>query len=169
MAYNFSSVSVLVVESSAEMYKLFKSVLIMLSVPEKNIESAYSYEEAFEKFRSKKHDIIITDWLQNPDNGIILTKMLRNGDSSPNIYVPVIMTAGSGHFNRVIKARDSGISEYLVKPFTADSLSVRITRVIERPRPFVVSDSYTGPDRRVRDIQYNGDDRRVEKYEIEHQ
>jgi DNA-binding response OmpR family regulator len=78
------------------------------------------------------------------------------------------MTAGSGHFNRVIKARDSGISEYLVKPFSADSLSVRIMRVIEKPRPFVVSDAYKGPDRRVRDIPYEGEDRRVEKYEIEH-
>jgi hypothetical protein len=54
MAYNFSTVTVLVVESSAEMYKLFKSVLTMLSVPEKNFESAYSYEEAFEKFNDLK-------------------------------------------------------------------------------------------------------------------
>lgn len=169
MAYDLSKVNVLIVESSADMYKLFKSVLTMLSVPERNIDSAYSYEEAFNKFRNNKHDIIITDWLQNPDNGIKLTKMIRNGQNSPNIYVPVIMTAGSGHFNRVIKARDSGISEYLVKPFSADSLSVRLMRVIEKPRPFVMSDAYKGPDRRVRDVKIEGEDRRVEKYEIEHQ
>lgn len=54
MAYNFSFVNVLVVESTSEMYRLFKSVLNMLSVPERNIHSAYSADEAFAKFKSEK-------------------------------------------------------------------------------------------------------------------
>jgi DNA-binding response OmpR family regulator len=169
MAYDFSNVNVLVVESTTEMFKLFKTVLNMLSVPERNIDSSYNYKDAYQKFCHKKHDLIITDWLQNPDRGILLTNMIRNDPKSPNKFVPIIMTAGSGHYNRVIKARDCGISEYLVKPFSAESLSVRITRVIEKPRPFVVSDVYVGPDRRVRDIPFDGEDRRKEKMQIERQ
>ncbi|MFN3699920.1 MAG: response regulator [Alphaproteobacteria bacterium] len=169
MAYDFSNVNVLVVESTTEMFKLFKTVLNMLSVPERNIDSSYNYKDAYQKFCHKKHDLIITDWLQNPDRGILLTNMIRKDPKSPNKFVPIIMTAGSGHYNRVIKARDSGISEYLVKPFSADSLSVRISRVIEKPRSFVVSDIYVGPDRRVRDIPFDGEDRRKEKMQIERQ
>jgi two-component system chemotaxis response regulator CheY len=167
MPYNFNSVNVLVVESTSEMYRLFKSVLSMLSVPEKNIYAAYSPDEAFLQFRKQKHDIIITDWLDNPDSGIKLIKKIRMDPASPNKFVPIIMTAGSGHLSRVLKSRDAGVSEYLMKPFPANALATRITRVIESKRPFVVSESYTGPDRRVRSVPFEGEDRRVSKLEVE--
>lgn len=161
MAYNFKDVKVLVVESSEPMFKLVKGVLNLFSVPEKNVYASYSVEDAFSNFRSLNHDLIIADWLQNPDRGIILTKMIRTDKNSPNAFVPIIMTAGSGHLNRVLKARDAGISEYLVKPFSAKSLAERITRVIEKPRVFVVCDTFVGPDRRVKaDPNYAGPERR---------
>ncbi|MDX1922463.1 MAG: response regulator [Alphaproteobacteria bacterium] len=165
MAYNFSKVSVLVVESSREMFNLFKGVLKMLEVPDRNLHAAYSPEEAIERFTKINHDLIITDWLQNPDRGIILTKSIRMNAKTGNRFVPIIMTAGSGHKNRVIRARDAGISEYLVKPFSADGLATRITRVIEKPRPFVVSENYVGPDRRVRVELFEGEDRRKNRLE----
>jgi two-component system, chemotaxis family, chemotaxis protein CheY len=165
MSYNFSKVNVLVVESTPEMFQLFKAVLSMLDVPEKNIDPAYSAEEGFEKFCNKNHDIIITDWLENPDKGIQLLTTIRTSEKSPNIFVPVIMTAGSSHFSRVIRSRDAGVSEYLVKPFAANSLATRITRLIEKPRDFVVSDKFTGPDRRVRSIPFDGKERRVASQE----
>jgi two-component system chemotaxis response regulator CheY len=167
MAYNFSFVNVLVVESTSEMYRLFKSVLNMLSVPERNIHSAYSADEAFAKFKSEKHDIVITDWLDNPDSGIQLIKKIRMDSKSPNKFVPIIMTAGSGHLSRVLRSRDAGVSEYLMKPFAANALATRITRVIETKRPFVVSSSYTGPDRRVRAIEFEGSDKRITTLEVE--
>ena len=167
MAYDFSKVSVLVVESTTEMYKLLKTVLFMLSVPEKNIYSAYSADEAFAKFCKNRHDIVITDWLDNPDSGVALMKKIRTDDKSPNKFVPIIMTAGSGHLSRVLRSRDAGVSEYLVKPFAASALAARITRVIESKKPFVVSSTYTGPDRRVKSIPYEGPEKRVSKLEVE--
>lgn len=167
MSYDFSNVNVLVVESSPEMFKLFKTVLAMLSVPESNIHAAYSDTEGFQSFCSSKYDIVITDWLENPDHGIKLIKAIRTHENSPNRYVPIIMTAGSGHLSRVIRSRDAGVSEYLVKPFAADTLAKRITRVIEKPRPFVLSDAYTGPDRRVKAVPYDGEDRRKTNQRIE--
>lgn len=161
MAYNFKDVKVLVVESSIPMFQLVKGVLTLLTVPERNIHASYSVEEAFASFQKLSHDLIIVDWLQNPDRGIQLTKIMRTHTNTPNAFVPIIMTAGSGHLNRVIRARDSGVSEYLVKPFSAKSLADRITRVIEKQRQFVVSDTFTGPDRRVKaDPAYPGPERR---------
>lgn len=167
MSYNFSQVMVLVVESSPEMFKLFKNVLSMLDIPSRNVYSAYSSEEGYTKFCKGKYDLVITDWLENPDTGIELIKKIRQSVDSPNNFVPIIMTAGSGHLSRVIKSRDSGVSEYLVKPFSAETLAIRITRVIEHPKPFVISKSYTGPERRVRVVEFKGSDRRKEKQEIE--
>lgn len=160
MTYNFKDVKVLVVESSVPMFKLVQGVLAMFGVPENNVYASYNIDDAFQKFRSIKHDLIIVDWLENPDRGIKLSRNLRTNKTTPNAYVPIIMTAGSGHLNRVVKARDAGISEYLVKPFSAKSLADRISRVIERPRVFVVGDTYTGPERRVRSEGYTGPERR---------
>lgn len=61
MAYNFKQVKVLVVESSVPMFKLVKGVLNMFGVPESNVFAAYTPDEAFQSFRSNKHDLVIAD------------------------------------------------------------------------------------------------------------
>jgi DNA-binding response OmpR family regulator len=161
VTYNFKKVKVMVVESSPPMFELVKGVLSLFTVPDTNISSAYSIEEAFQKFCDMQHDILIVDWLQNPDRGIKLTHKIRNDKGTPNRFVPIIMTAGSSHLQKVIRARDVGVSEYLVKPFTAKALAERITRVIESPRLFVSSETYTGPDRRRKTTEeYKGPERR---------
>jgi hypothetical protein len=45
-------------------------------------------------------------------------------------------------------ARDYGINEYVVKPFTARSIYSRLERIIEQPRNFVVAPFFIGPCRR---------------------
>jgi PleD family two-component response regulator len=149
------------------MFKLVSMVLNMLGIPSRNIHPAYNYEAGFESFTKLNHDLIITDWLENPDRGITLTKKIRTSRESPNIFVPIIMTAGSSHHSRVIRSRDVGVNEYLVKPFTAMSLATRIERVTERPRPFVLDKSYVGPDRRVKEEPYEGEERRIDIPEVE--
>lgn len=160
MTYNFTKVKVLVVECSPSMYDLLKDILGVFGVKDQNIETAHTDVEAFEKFCRANHDLVIIDWLRNPDHGVLLTQRIRADKTSPNRYVPILMMAGSGHEKRVLKSRDAGISEYLVKPFSAGSLADRITRLIENPRQFVVSDSYTGPDRRNLQNEYKGEERR---------
>lgn len=160
MAYNFKSVKILVVESAPELFELLRGVLSMFTVPDVNIYGAYTIEEGFKLFTEHQFDMVIVDWLQTPDRGIALTKQIRTSEKSPNPFVPIIMTAGSGHHNRVVRARDAGVSEYLVKPFTAKTLARKIERIIEFPRPFVVCDTYVGPDRRVGLGGYDGPDRR---------
>lgn len=113
MAYDFGKVRILVVESTKEMFQLFKTVLSMLGTPAKNISSAFSCDEGFSQFVAGRHDIVITDWLQSPDRGIELIRKIRTDPASPNIFVPIIMTAGSGHYVRVLKSRDAGVTEYL--------------------------------------------------------
>lgn len=162
MPYDFRQVKVLVVESSIPMFKLVKDVLSLFGVPDGNIYASYTIEDAFMNFKRHKHDLIIVDWLQNPDRGIQLTKVVRTDKTTPNAFVPVIMTAGSGHLQRVVRARDAGISEYLVKPFSAKSLAERITRVIEKPRMFVVAENYVGPERRTKITEFMGPERRTD-------
>lgn len=161
MAYNFKEVNVLIVESSPQLYELMRSVMMMLGVPQGNIDPAYTVEEAYRRFCNRSHDLVILDWL-DADRGIQLTKQIRM-ETSPNPFVPVLMTAGSGHKQKVIKARDAGVSDYLVKPFTARQLGLKIETIVERPRPFVVSQNYIGPNRRIRELPFLGVDKRTDE------
>jgi DNA-binding NtrC family response regulator len=75
--------------------------------------------------------------------------------------VPVIVMTGYAAAPRVAQARDKGITEFLVKPFTANELARRITYVIDAPRDFVETAEFFGPDRRRRKaIDYQGPERR---------
>ena len=160
MAYDFKNIKVLLVEKSPHVLALLEDVLTILTIPRKNISSATTTEEGFKKFCEENHDLVIVDWIEDPTSGIQLTHKIRAEKGSPNNYVPVLMTAGSGHENKVIKARDMGVSGYLVKPFQAKELAQKIEAIIEKPRPFIVHSSFIGPDRRISKKPYTGKERR---------
>ncbi len=163
MAYNFTNVNILIVEHSPEMTELVKSVLLILQVPARNIKIAYNIENGFKILCSESPDLVLIDWFEDNTSGLELTKKIREDMMTPNKAVPVIIMAGSGNKTSVFKARDAGISEFLSKPFTATTLANKITRVIERPRGFTISDDYIGPDRRTKNVEFEGEERRVSK------
>lgn len=159
MAYQFKNMKVLIVESTRAMSDLTKSVLMTFGVTD--IHTAFNGHDGFKKFCDLEPDLVIIDWLQEPDNGLNLTKRIRSDARSPNPFTPIILMTGYSQKRRVLQARDSGITEFLVKPFTAKALYQRIEQIIEMPRYFVVSERYFGPDRRrKRDAHYAGPDRR---------
>jgi len=160
MAYQFQNISILIVEDNEPMMKLTKSLLETFGITK--VDSAKDGEEGFRKFCSKNHDLVIADWMMKPMDGISLTRRIRNDPMSPNQFVPVILVTGFSEKRRVIQARDSGVTEFLVKPFNARDLYRRISQIIERPRQFVRSEDFFGPDRRrVRKSEYTGPQRRA--------
>lgn len=148
MSFKFNKLSVLVVEDTVPMRKLLISVLESLGI--KNIASADDGRKAFELFQRDNHDIIISDWQMEETNGIELTKMIRSSVMSPNRMVPIVLITGYSAWQRVAEARDSGVTEFLVKPFTANDIAKRITHVINKPRDFIETNDFFGPDRRRR-------------------
>ena len=161
MPYQFKNITVLIVESSKPMFDLTKAVLQTFGVNQ--IYSAFGYDEGFARMCRLNPDLVIIDWLDEPNNGMELTKKIRRSAESPNPFVPIILMTGYSQKRRVIAARDAGITEFLVKPFTANALYQRIEQLIEAPRDFVRADSYFGPDRRrKRDADYSGPERRAE-------
>src|SRR5690606_3649140 len=79
-------------------------------------------------------------------------QFIRTSPDSPNRYVPIVMLTGHTDREEVEAARDMGITEFASKPFTAKPLTDRIMRIIENPRSFIITNRYTGPDRRRRDL-----------------
>lgn len=161
MAYDFKNIKVLVVEDNQPMSDMVQSLLQAFGI--NDVHSAKNGEQGYSAYIKHNPDIIIADWMMKPVDGILFTQKIRNDKKSPNPYVPIILMTGFSEKKRVITARDSGVTEFLVKPFTAKDLYKRIAQIIERPRQFVKTDGFFGPDRRRReDENYKGPKRRVE-------
>ncbi len=159
MSLQFEKLRVLVVEDTIPMRKLIHAVLGVLGV--KKIIQAGDGESAYEKFKASPVDIVITDWLMDPMDGIELTKKIRNDKDSPNRFVPIIMITGYSAVKRVEDARDAGVTEFLIKPFTAHDIGKRIAYTINRPRDFIECKGFFGPDRRRIELpDYDGPKRR---------
>ncbi len=146
MAYQFNNICVLVVEDNLPMLEITKSLLRTFGVGK--IITAKNGREGLQKVKYYNPDIIIADWMMKPVDGISFTRYVRQDTQGINPYVPIILMTGFSEKRRVIQARDAGVTEFLVKPFNARDLYKRILQIIERPRQFVKSDNFFGPDRR---------------------
>lgn len=145
------------------MLDLTRSLLEAFGI--RQVLAAKDGEEAFKVFCKNNPDIVIADWMMKPMDGISLARRIRNDPQSPNQFAPVILMTGFSERRRVFQARDSGVTEFLVKPFNARDLYRRISQIIERPRQFVRSDDFFGPDRRRKSVEdYNGPERRSDKF-----
>lgn len=146
MAYNLENVRLLVVDDMQPMVTLLVSSLNALGF--QKVHTATDGDDGFDKVCRHDPDLILTDWNMSPMNGLDFAKLVRQNSASPNPYVPIIMMTGFSARPRVERARDYGITEFLVKPFSASDLYNRIYQVIEKPRQFVEAEEFFGPDRR---------------------
>lgn len=146
MPLNLANLSLLIVEDNQHMRQLIVSVLKALGIV--RIYQAGSGDRALQIIRAEKPDIILTDWQMEPMDGLELTRRIRADPKSPCRLSPIILMTGYSAHTRVMRARDTGVTEFLVKPFTAGALAKRIAHVINMPRDFIAAPAYTGPDRR---------------------
>lgn len=161
MPYDLTRVKILIVEDMPPMLALTVSLLKLFGF--KEVDGARDVESGYELFQRRSHDIVVTDWLMEPYDGMDLIRKIRRRGDSPNKFVPILLMTGYSDQKRVETARDEGVTEFLMKPYTARDMYARIVQIVERPRQFVDTGDFFGPDRRRRrNFQYHGDERRGE-------
>jgi CheY-like chemotaxis protein len=148
MVYDFKKAGILIVDDMAPMLTLTASLLKEFGF--ERIWQARDPEQGLELLCEHNPDIVLTDWLMEPYDGIEFARKIRTDKRVPNKFVPIVMMTGYSHRIRVEQARDMGITEFLVKPFKAKDLYMRIEQLIEKPRRFVRNEDFFGPDRRRR-------------------
>lgn len=157
---DFSRVNFLVVDDNDFARGLVKVMLQAFRAT--NVREALDGGEALEAMRRHAIDIVLCDYAMKPMSGLDFVRAVRNDRESPSPYVPIIMLTAYSNYEDVCATRDSGVNEYLVKPFSVRALADRILSVIDHPRPFVRSQDYFGPDRRRHaDAGYAGPFRRA--------
>lgn len=162
--FNLTKLRVLVVDDQVAVRRLLSGILSELGVGK--IDEAPQGKEALAKAHDLPPDIIITDYIMNPIDGLELVRSVRSGEAELDPYTPIIMISGQADMGDVEKARDAGTNEFLVKPFSAKMVVCRLNSVINHPRPYIRSENFFGPDRRRRRLK-PANDRRLKPYRYE--
>jgi two-component system chemotaxis response regulator CheY len=81
-------------------------------------------EEALKAFKPGDFDLVLTDWNMPGKNGLEVIQEIRKQDAK----VPIIMVTTEADKSRVLQAIQAGVSDYLVKPFTADTLREKLEK-----------------------------------------
>jgi CheY-like chemotaxis protein len=143
-----SALRVLLVDDNQHMRQIVAAILSGVGVT--HVRECWDGAEALEMLRQWPADLAIVDFRMAPVDGVEFTRLVRNAADSPNQFLPIIMMTGYAERARVMEARDAGVTEFVVKPLTARALLDRLNNLISRPRPFIRTAHYFGPDRRRR-------------------
>ena len=154
-----NSLHVLLVDDNQHMRAIVAAILKGAGVGETH--EVNDGAEALRVLRERPIDLAIVDFNMAPLDGVEFTRLVRNSPDSINPFLPIIMMTGHAERAKVCEARDAGVTEFIVKPVTANSVLSRIQAVIFRPRAFVKTEAYNGPDRRrIADPRFQGPYRR---------
>lgn len=117
---------ILVVDDYNTMRRIIRNLLKQLGFD--HVEEAAHGGEAITKLRERSFGLIISDWNMEPVSGLDLLKQVRGEDKLKNI--PFIMVTAESKPENVIAAKQAGVSNYIVKPFNAETLKAKMTAVI---------------------------------------
>lgn len=160
MALDFSRLQILIVDDNEFMRQLYRQLLEAIGFHAPHIKEACDGGEALAVLRDTQIDVTICDLNMKPMNGKEFTHFIRTSDDSPDPYLPIVVCTGHAELVHIADARDAGANEILRKPVSAASLYARLQAVVETPRPFILSKTFVGPDRRRRNVPFDGPDRR---------
>jgi len=117
---------IMLIDDSKTMRNIQKSVLKQLGYTE--IEEACDGQDALSKVAAFKPELCLVDWNMPNMDGLTFVKTFRESDKT----TPLIMVTTEAEKTRVIEAIKAGVNNYVVKPFTPDLLSERISETLAK-------------------------------------
>jgi len=120
------SMNILVVDDYKTMLRIIRNLLKQIEYT--NVEDASDGTEALIKLRSGNFGLVISDWNMEPMSGLQLLQEVR-ADSRLN-SLPFIMVTAESKAENVVAAKQAGVSNYIVKPFNAETLREKIDKVL---------------------------------------
>ena len=122
------NMKILVVDDFSTMRRIIKNILREIGY--NNVDEADDGTTALEKLRAGKFDFVVTDWNMPNMPGIELLKAIRSDAELKD--TPVLMVTAEAAKENVVTAVQAGVSNYIVKPFTAAALKERIDLILQK-------------------------------------
>lgn len=121
-----ADLQILVVDDYSTMVRIMKKLLKEVGFD--NVDDANSGTAALEMMSSKKYDLIISDWNMEPMTGFELLQKVRADEATKKL--PFIMVTAESKPDNVKAAKQAGVNNYLIKPFNAAVLKVKIEQAL---------------------------------------
>ncbi len=121
-----TGMKVLIVDDYKTMLRILRNLLRQLNFH--NVNEANDGAEALQLLRGDSYGLIISDWNMEPMTGIELLREVRSDDRLKPI--PFIMVTAEDKTENIIAAKQAGVSNYIVKPFNAETLNKKISSVL---------------------------------------
>lgn len=122
-----TSIKILIVDDFATMRRILKNILKQLGF--KNLVEADDGTSAWEILEGQSIDLIISDWNMPKMTGLELLKKVRASDTHKG--TPFLMVTAEAQKQNVIEAVQAGVSNYVVKPFTAEAISDKLEKILK--------------------------------------
>ena len=119
------SMKILIVDDFATMRRIMKNILKQIGFS--NIIEADDGTTAMEELKKTAVDLIISDWNMPKMTGLDLLKAVRADASMAE--TPFIMVTAEAQQDNIILAVKAKVSQYIVKPFTAETLSEKLEKI----------------------------------------
>jgi len=116
---------VVIVDDYTTMLRILRNLLRQLEI--NNVDEANDGDTAYHLMQKNPPDLVISDWNMVPVTGLDLLRKVR-ADAKLK-HIPFIMVTAESKTENVVAAKQAGVSNYIVKPFNADTLRAKIVSV----------------------------------------
>ena len=120
------SMNVLIVDDYKTMLRIIRNLLKQIDF--NNVEEATDGSEALAKLKTGHYGLVISDWNMQPMTGLELLTEVRQDPKLKTL--PFIMITAESKIENVVAAKQAGVSNYIVKPFNAETLKGKIEKVL---------------------------------------
>lgn len=121
------SMKILVVDDMVTMRRIVKNILKQLGFG--NIDEAENGQEALQKLRADTFGFVVSDWNMPVMTGIDMLRAIRADEKLKTI--PVLMVTAEAQQSNLVEAVQAGVSNYIVKPFTAETLQEKMGKIFK--------------------------------------
>ena len=122
------NMKILIVDDFSTMRRIIKNLLRDLGF--NNTHEADDGNTGLPMLQSGNFDFLVTDWNMPGMPGIDLLRAVRANPRLKNM--PVLMVTAEAKREQIVEAAQAGVSGYIVKPFTAETLKEKINKIFER-------------------------------------
>jgi two-component system chemotaxis response regulator CheY len=119
------NMKILIVDDFSTMRRIIKNILRQLGLT--NVHEADDGTTAWPKIQAEDFDLIITDWNMPKMSGLELLKAIRSDENLKDL--PVLMVTAEALKENIIEAVKAGVSNYIVKPFTAETMQEKLNKI----------------------------------------
>mgnify|MGYP003487680529 CR=1 FL=1 len=121
------NMKILVVDDMSTMRRIVKNILKQLGF--NNLEEAENGQEALKKLKADTYGFVVSDWNMPVMMGIDMLRAIRADETLKKI--PVLMVTAEAQKENLMEAVQAGVSNYVVKPFTAETMQEKINKIFK--------------------------------------